>query len=68
MTDGRTIQFEIFARQCQCDLPAESPFFVKGTILNGAERSGVITIDNPVLHKRITLDMSHWNAPKRTEN
>jgi hypothetical protein len=67
MTDGRTIQFEISPNSV-VRLPAESPFFVKGTILNGAERSGVITIDNPVLHKRITLDMSHWNAPKRTEN
>jgi hypothetical protein len=46
---------------------AEKPFFVSGTILNGAWQSGVITIENPHLKKRIVLDMHDWSAPKRIE-
>ncbi len=67
MTDGRKIQFTISPNSA-VHFPAESPFFVKGTILNGAEKSGVITIDNPLMHRRITLDMRDWKAPKRTEH
>ncbi len=67
MTDGRKIEFAISPNSV-VRLPAESPFFVKGTIMNGAEKSGVIVIENPHLHKRITLDMRDWKAPKRTEN
>jgi hypothetical protein len=67
MIDGRKIEFEI-SPDSQVFRPAERPFFVNGTILNGAPRTGVITIENPFLHKRIILDMHDWRAPKRTEN
>ena len=46
---------------------AEKPFFVSGTILNSAWGSGLITIDNPSLRKRIVLDFRDWKSPKRTE-
>ncbi len=67
MTDGKSVVFEISPNSI-VDLPAEKPFFVKGSILNGPEKAGVITIDNPTIHKRITLDMHDWKAPRRAEN
>ena len=67
MTDGRKVQFMI-SPDSVVHVPAEKPFFVKGTVLNGAEKTGLITLQNPSMHRRIVLDMRSWKAPKRTES
>jgi hypothetical protein len=67
MTGGRKIEFSL-APNSVVHLPAEKPFFVKGDILNGAEGSGHITIDNPLMRRHVVLDFRDWKAPKRTSN
>jgi hypothetical protein len=66
MTDGRKVEFEV-SPDSRVFFKDEKPFFVSGTILNGAWGSGLVKIDNPALKKRIILDFRDWKSPKRTE-
>jgi hypothetical protein len=66
MTDGRKVQFQISPDSVVFH-PAEKSFFASGTVLNSAAGSGVITIENPRLRKRIILDFRDWRAPTRRE-
>ena len=66
MTDGKKVEFSI-SPDSKVYFPTEQAFFVKGTILNGAANSGVITIDNPSLRKRITLDMHYLTRKSGSE-
>lgn len=67
MLDGRRIEFELVPQSAVIE-PFGDPYFASGDILRSPIGSGIVSIENPWLRRRIILDASDFREPRRTES